>query len=625
MSTVAVPMSRSTYLKLAPNEDSIGPEGFKDWCETKLEARAKLAVDLFSGAGGLSLGVEQAGWTIAASVDHYKAALETHRHNFGGMTLDWDLGDPEARDRFVAMFEGIEIDLVAGGPPCQPFSRAGRSKIRSLVLSGARPAVDPRKQMWQAFLDIALRLNPRAVLMENVPDMGLSDDFHVLRYMSETFQEHGYATSINLVDAWRFGVPQHRQRMILLARRDGLDFAWPDDDPKVLLRDVLSDLPNLNDDTGCREMPYQQDPENDFQREMRRGAGEILTEHMTRPVRHDDRIIFSMMKPDMLYSEIPADLRRYRADSFTDKYHRLDPDGLSRSITAHIAKDGYWYIHPEENRTLTVREAARIQTFPDRFRFAGTRSDAFRQIGNAVPPSLGRAAATALGCEAPEIGWQDVRQLQVSLVDWAREQAVGAMRVWFPGHDVTPLVALAMAAQSRLHLGDQRLASTIRPLLGKQVLSRTLLNRCIGLASSQRQMDLLANLERLLNVQVTVDDEFADEVRLRNAEKRLFLVLGGEDVLLRNQACFRVAARTLGTESDQRNKYSHGLLDVARLVGSGPKAPTRMAAIRLLGSQVCTARAPRCDACPLVAHCAYARGNETLDPTLGLDPNGHVE
>src|SRR5690606_8479534 len=132
-------------------------------------------------------------------------------------------------------------------------------------------------------------------------------------------------------------------------------------------------------------------PTTAFQRKAREkmNGHAVVWDHVTRPVRDDDREAFRLMKPGTRYGELPKHLRRYRDDIFDDKYNRLDWNGLSRSITAHIAKDGYWYIHPSELRTLTVREAARIQTFPDHFRFAGSRSHAFRQIGNAVPPALG--------------------------------------------------------------------------------------------------------------------------------------------------------------------------------------------------------------------------------------------
>ena len=119
-------------------------------------------------------------------------------------------------------------------------------------------------------------------------------------------------------------------------------------------------------------------------------------DQITRPVREDDKIAFEHMDAKTRYSDLPEELRRYRADIFDDKYKRLEENGLSRTITAHIAKDGYWYIHPRDNRTLTVREAARLQTFPDRYRFAGPPSAAFRQIGNAVPPFLGEQLGMAI-------------------------------------------------------------------------------------------------------------------------------------------------------------------------------------------------------------------------------------
>src|SRR5215216_4670780 len=144
-------------------------------------SRRPLAIDLFSGAGGLSLGLERAGCRVALAVDIDEWALETHAHNFEGLALRLDLGDPGIRDGLVALLEGIDVDLVAGGPPCQPYSRAGRSKIRSLVESGVRDPRDHRSELWRAFLDIAERVRPRAVLMENVPDVALGDDLTVVR------------------------------------------------------------------------------------------------------------------------------------------------------------------------------------------------------------------------------------------------------------------------------------------------------------------------------------------------------------------------------------------------------------------------------------------------------------
>ena len=141
-------------------------------------------------------------------------------------------------------------------------------------------------------------------------------------------------------------------------------------------------------------------PKTAFQRQMREGmdgdeAGRVY-DQITRPVRDDDQLAFQQMTPTTLYSDLPEEMRRYRADIFDDKYKRLDENGLSRTITAHIAKDGYWYIHPKDSRTLTVREAARLQTFPDRYRFAGPPSAAFRQIGNAVPPLVGERLGGAI-------------------------------------------------------------------------------------------------------------------------------------------------------------------------------------------------------------------------------------
>ncbi len=130
-----------------------------------------VAIDLFAGAGGLSYGLEAAGYHVALAVDFNDWALKTHAHNFDGEALHLDLSRLDVQDDIVNSFRGVDVALVAGGPPCQPFSRVGRSKIRSLVDSGARDPNDQRSYLWEAFFNIVERIRPRAILMENVPDI----------------------------------------------------------------------------------------------------------------------------------------------------------------------------------------------------------------------------------------------------------------------------------------------------------------------------------------------------------------------------------------------------------------------------------------------------------------------
>jgi DNA (cytosine-5)-methyltransferase 1 len=583
---------------------------FHRWCTSQGSLGRRIAVDLFCGAGGLSLGLERAGWTVAAAVDHEPRALETHRHNFPGLALDLDLADEGARDTFVSLCEDISVDLVAGGPPCQPFSRAGSSKIRSLVDAGLREERDHRRELWSAFLDVALRLKPRAILMENVPDMGLGDDFAIVRLMVDRLEERGYATQVLLVDAWRFGVPQLRKRLIFLARSDGWDFSWPaEQQSHTTVRQSIADLPPLEGTTGAREVTYVPpvDP-SPFSCRMREEATiGVLHDHMTRPVRADDFEIFRMMDSKTLYSEVPTRLRRYKVESFDDKYKRLGWDDLSRSITAHIAKDGYWYIHPEEHRTLTVREAARIQTFPDNFRFAGTRSDAFRLIGNAVPPLLSEAAAVALQQEphsspTARTDWLEVR---MTLASWAKEQRSSIYWYMLPGKAVTPPVALAVAVTAGTRTDFAQLGTALKYLRGMAALNLSRLKAaklCLKNSKAVDALDRLAPLIRKRSIWST-PERLPDALKLKPAERDLFDLLRGTDLLLRSQGPLRVASRVMGSNSAAVNRLTDGRLDLARLIGSGKDAPLRMAGLRLLSLTHCKADECRCTDCPLSMWC----------------------
>ncbi len=613
----AVPLKRSDCLRLPPHPDSCEPDNFKQWVEKEGGAKP-LAVDLFSGAGGLSLGLKRAGWTVAAAVDIDKRALETHAHNFPGLSLELDLGDPSGRDELVKLMRGVTVDLVAGGPPCQPFSRAGRSKIRSLVKEGKRDPNDLRRELWRAYLDIVTALRPRAVLMENVPDMGLGDDFFVIRHMEEELERAGYAVQVRLVDAWQYGVPQHRKRLILLARNDSDTFTWREADAKqTVLKDAIWDLPVLDDgDMGDRKLTYRQPRGiSAFAREMRKEAKRgVIFDHMTRAVRPDDKVIFELMDSTTLYSKIPPEYQRYDTEHFTDKYKKLAWDGLSRTITAHIAKDGYWYIHPEELRTLTVREAARVQTFPDVFRFAGTRSDAFRQIGNAVPPFLGEAAAQALQQRGEELSvarsfaphWLTVRQ---KLTNWAMQEREGGAWYHLPGNPPNPLhAAVVVALGSALRSGSVgvRLMEQLKDVWAFDSVTY---DRLVKQAPSSRANKSLKRLKVLID-NATVWSEpllLPEEVGFAPAEASLYRVLTGEDLLLAGQGSIRVAARVNGSGADRKNRLSDGRVNLAKLVGAREEAPLRMAGLRLIGMTVCLERTPLCSKCPLKDHCVWRR------------------
>ncbi|WP_234325910.1 DNA (cytosine-5-)-methyltransferase [Streptomyces sp. NRRL S-495] len=634
--TYGVPLERSDCLKLEKNEHHCEPEAFNDWVQKGYGRGKRLAVDLFSGAGGLSLGLELAGWTTAAAVDFDKRARETHAANFPGMSLEVDLGDEEKRNEFVQRIKdsGAKIDIVAGGPPCQPFSRAGRSKIRHLVENHQRNPHDHRKELWRAYIDVVEQLQPRAVLMENVPDMGLGDDFRVIRIITEKLRNLGYATEVRLVDAWNYRVPQHRKRLILLARNDGGAFEWAQPEKLTTLQDAIGDLPALHPEAlkpvGDRNLTYGEHlvgAPSRFAREMRKGVKKptLIYDHMTRRVREDDFKIFTIMDSKTLYSDLGDKLgedekgfQRYDAEQFTDKYKKLDWKELSRTITAHIAKDGYWYIHPSEPRTLTVRESARIQTFPDEFRFAGTRSDAFKQIGNAVPPLLGKAAALVLvplkvpaqRQPAKDDKWQQAR---TELTQWAKNQRARGEWYQFPpgrsSRKMGPLSALVMAVLSSGKLSRTQLGKLMSCVSGQETLTTEVYLRLLNSATTAA---IRARLESRLKSVVDKPEVWAGwdsvlanhkEMGLKPAETSLFRLLAGDDIFHIGQSSLRVAARVQQNESHLTNKLTDGRLNLIELVGSGVDAPLRMAAVRYIGERLCRDKQPDCGSCPLRSFC----------------------
>jgi len=599
---------------------------------------ALLAADLFSGAGGLSLGLTTAGMQVVFSVDHDAEAVETHRHHFPGMGVDWDLADPAVVDRVGRLLGDLHVDVLAGGPPCQPFSRAGRSMIRELVRDGLRDPHDQRRDLWRSYLEVVRLARPRAVVMENVPDMALDREMFILRELVEALELDGYTVRVRVVDTWRHGVPQFRERLILVALRDGLAFTWPQESGRqVSVWNAIGDLPEVEGgwrpDGGEHGWSEYAGPSTSFQRRAREGVppadGSKVFDHITRPVREDDARAFQLMGPGTRYSDLPEEFKRYRDDIFDDKYKRLDEDDLSRTITAHIARDGYWYIHPRQDRTITVREAARLQTFPDRWRFAGPPSSAFRQIGNAVPPALGEALGAAvrraLSLAQPER--VSSRSTAGRLAGWLRtHRPVGVP--WLEARTRWQVVQAEMLLDRAPADQVRFLWPLLEPWTGPRdtLANGPALRELAGWVGREKRADEVLQLAADLGGGAGVlDDAALREGRpagLPGAAAELARLVvddpadeEGEPVLVLRGA-LRVAVRFWGAEVERKNRLTDGRLLVAGMIGGGENARDAHLALLELAATLCRPDAMLCTDCPLAATCRSSSIGPAVAPAV---------
>lgn len=374
-----------------------------DLWQSKLNDSSELIVlDLFSGAGGFSYGFQSAGFLIAAGVDRDESSIWTHGYNFLSKSICTDITDIEDPRKFVESLGIPRIDVIIGGPPCQGFSQVGKAAIKKLGLEHYYH--DVLNNLYQEFVRFVDVLRPRAFVMENVPAMASFQDGELVTRIIDRFKEIGYSnTNSRILNAKFYGVPQSRKRLFIGGTQFECEFPWPVEKKKntklVTVRHAIGDLPACQPPVREDEMPYNSTPESEYQKLMRKQVEDnIVYDHIIRDVREDDKVIFSLMNEGDKYTDIPEELRRYRSDSFKDKYSKLIWDEPSWTVTAHIRKDSYRYIHPdtEQGRMLSIREFARLQSFPDHFRFCGAPTRRMQQIGNAVPPLLAKSIADSL-------------------------------------------------------------------------------------------------------------------------------------------------------------------------------------------------------------------------------------
>ena len=588
------------------------------------------AIDLFSGAGGLSLGLEQGGFSVAAAADSDSVAMETHSANIPGLTWVGDLSNPAY---FIAQLDrwGIDsVDLLAGGPPCQPFSRAGTAKIGNLVKSGSKPAYDARADLWQSFFAILDRLAPRAMLFENVPDFARAQGGALLVSLVDELRNRGYGVHVQELKAWHYGVPQHRSRLFIVGIAAGMDFNWPkpvEERPKVW--QAIGDLPTVPPDTRDEIQRYEGPPTSKLAKTLREGSqgaeAKLIRDHITRAVRPDDAAVYRHMKPGDTYLDVPEHLRRYRADIFDDKYFRLSYKDVSRTITAHIAKDAYWYIHPEQDRTLSIREAARIQTFPDRFRFAGHPTNRFRQIGNAVPPLLASAIATevrrSLNCDSTpgQIGERRANYgstFRSDLIGWFRDY--GRKFPW-RNTRLSPWQLLLVEMCLHRTKADQ-VARVIQEAMDIGATPDSFLSNTTALAPllstlglNWRSANLAAAAEYIRsNLNGQVPDSWPELTAIPGVGDYIASAVQcfafGRPSVLMDTNTNRIARRVLGEESNLPPWKLR--LQLRELAGEDGANARWNQALLDLGALVCRARSPSCGECPVRIHCAMGRRND---------------
>jgi DNA (cytosine-5)-methyltransferase 1 len=333
-------------------------------------------IDLFCGAGGLSCGFERAGYNILLGIDNDKKALETFELNHNGAkSICGDITLVSYEKDIKPLIGDASIDVIIGGPPCQGMS-----------LSGPRKFDDPRNNLYLSYIRLVDEIRPRAFVIENVPGLVGLFGGQIKDSIIGKFTEMGYKIQYKILCSADYGVPQMRRRVIFVGYKDG-EFEYPTENKNyVTCKMALSDLPPLVDTLGAEEMPYASPVQNEYQKIMREKST-VVHNHVAANHSEKVRQIISLVPAGGNYKTLPEEYRNTR--NFHVAWTRFPDNRPAPTIdTGHRH-----HFHYKYNRVPTVRECARIQSFPDDFVFIGNKTQQFRQVGNAVPPLMAEAIA----------------------------------------------------------------------------------------------------------------------------------------------------------------------------------------------------------------------------------------
>ncbi|WP_161877702.1 DNA cytosine methyltransferase [Alkalibacterium sp. MB6] len=349
-------------------------------------------VSLFSGGGGLDLGFKKQDYNIIWANDNDKNAVATYKHNIGKHIVHASIND-------VDIMKIPAANVVIGGPPCQSFS-----------LSGNRNPNDDRGKLVWKYIEIIDQVNPQAFVFENVTGLLSAKDENgnkVFPMLVKTFEQIGYKISAEVLNSASYGVPQKRKRVIIVGLKNQNLFEFPkalmtEEKEFVTVEEALSDLPPSTE-SADEAIPYKTGPKSNYQRFIRDSQTKV-DEHSTPTVSELDKYVIKHVKPGGNYLDIPRDVpskriqRLQREGGRTTFYGRMNPTKASYTINTYFNRpNGGCFIHYSENRLITIREAMRLQSFPDSFKLISSSFQSKRSIvGNAVPPLLAENIARQL-------------------------------------------------------------------------------------------------------------------------------------------------------------------------------------------------------------------------------------
>lgn len=341
-------------------------------------------IDLFAGVGGLSLGFEKQGFEVLIANEYDKsiAAAYTENHKNTRMIVG-DITSLDLKETFGS-YTG-KIDVVIGGPPCQGFSQKGQRKTIH----------DERNFLFKYYVAVVELVKPKYFVMENVPNLLTAEGGYFFKEIEELFNKMGYSLEHGVLNASNYGVPQNRRRAVIIGKLNGAAPKLPEpQSEKVTIWDAISDLAYLQSGEGINEQEYKNAPESDYEK-LLRGDSTILYNHVA--TKHSPLALerLAMIPPNAGREVLPKE--HLTKSIYSGTWTRMRKDEISVTITTRFdTPSSGKFTHPFLDRAITVREAARIQSFPDDFRFVGNKGSQMKQVGNAVPPLLAAAIAKVI-------------------------------------------------------------------------------------------------------------------------------------------------------------------------------------------------------------------------------------